>query len=66
MTKLDRIEYNPQVCNGKPVTKGTPIPVSVILDQIAQDESWEDLLKGYPELENEDIRSIENMRLVYL
>ena len=46
--------------------KGTRIPVSGILDQIAQDESWDDLLKSYPELENEDIRPIENMRLVYL
>jgi len=48
------------------VIKGTRIPVSGILDQIAQDESWDDLLKSYPELENEDIRPIENMRLVYL
>jgi uncharacterized protein (DUF433 family) len=57
MTRLDRIEYNPKVCNGKPVIRGTRIPVSVILGQIAQDESWDDLLKGYPELEKEDIKA---------
>ena len=57
MTALDRIEYNPKVCNGKPVIRGTRIPVSVILDQIAQGESWDDLLKGYPELGKEDIKA---------
>jgi uncharacterized protein (DUF433 family) len=57
MTNMDRIELNPKVCNGKPVIKGTRIPVSVILEQIAQGESWDDLLKGYPELEKEDIKA---------
>ena len=57
MTYLDRIELNPKVCNGKPVIKGTRIPISVILEQVAQGESWDDLLKGYPELEREDIKS---------
>ena len=53
----NRIELNPKVCNGKPVIKGTRIPVSVILEQIAQGESWVDLLKGYPELKKEDIQA---------
>ena len=53
----DRIELNPRVCNGKPVIKGTRIPVSVILEQIAQGASWDDLLKGYPELTKEDIQA---------
>ena len=54
---MDRIELNPRVCNGRPVIKGTRIPVSVILEQIAQGESWEALLRGYPELNKEDIRA---------
>jgi len=45
--KIDRIELNPRVCNGKPVIKGTRIPVSVILEQIAEGESWADLVSGY-------------------
>ncbi len=57
LTPMDRIELNPKVCNGKPVIKGTRIPVSVILEQIAQGESWDDLLKGYPELKKEDIQA---------
>ena len=55
--KIDRIELNPKVCNGKPVIKGTRIPVSVILEQIAEGESWSGLLRGYPELEDDDIRA---------
>ena len=30
MAPMDRIELNPKVCNGKPVIKGTRMPVSVI------------------------------------
>lgn len=55
--KIDRIELNPRVCDGKPVIKGTRIPVSVILEQIAEGESWADLLNGYPELEKDDIKA---------
>ncbi len=57
MLDLDRIELNPRVCNGMPVIKGTRIPVSVILEQLAEDESWEHLLAGYPELIRDDIQA---------
>jgi uncharacterized protein (DUF433 family) len=57
MTPFDRIELNPRICNGKPVIKGTRIPVSVILEQIAEGESWNTLLAGYPELKKEDIQA---------
>jgi uncharacterized protein (DUF433 family) len=36
MTIMERIELNPKVCNGKPVIKGTRIPISVISEQTAQ------------------------------
>jgi uncharacterized protein (DUF433 family) len=57
MIPFDGIELNPKICNGKPVIKGTRIPVSVILEQIAEGESWETLLAGYPELKREDIQA---------
>ena len=57
MIPSDRIELNPRVCNGRPVIKGTRIPVSVILEQIAEGEFWEILLDGYPELKKEDIQA---------
>jgi uncharacterized protein (DUF433 family) len=57
MANLDRIELNPRVCNGKPVIKGTRIPVSLILEQIAESESWQEVLNTYPELQKEDIQA---------
>ena len=53
----ERIEINPRVCGGQPVIKGTRIPVSTILEQLAADESWGSLLLNYPELAREDIRA---------
>lgn len=57
MTLLERIELDPKVCNGRPVIKGTRIPVSVILEQLAECESWDEIIEGYPELTKEDIHA---------
>jgi uncharacterized protein (DUF433 family) len=57
MSFLERIELNPKVCNGKPIIKGTRIPVSVILDQIAAGDSWDTIMGGYPELNTSDIQA---------
>lgn len=54
----ERIEIRPRVCNGKPVIKGTRIPVTVILEQLADGQSWDALLKGYPEIMEEDIKAV--------
>ena len=56
----DRIEINPRVCGGKPVIKGTRIPVVVLLDQLAAGESWESILNGFPELTREDLQAAVN------
>ncbi len=57
MSLLERIEIDPRVCNGKAVIRGTRIPVSVVLDQIASGDSWDDIVRGYPELKKEDIQA---------
>jgi len=57
MSFLEKIELNPKVCNGKPIIKGTRIPVSVILDQIAAGDSWDAIIGGYPELSTDDIQA---------
>ncbi|MFP4348484.1 MAG: DUF433 domain-containing protein [Thermodesulfobacteriota bacterium] len=54
---MRHIEINPKVCNGKPVIKGTRIPVSIILECLAEGDTWQTLMAGYPELTEEDIRS---------
>lgn len=52
-----RIEIDPKVCGGKPVIRGTRIPVTVLLELLAAGESWELILSGYPELAAEDIQA---------
>ena len=53
----DRIEINPRVCGGQPVIKGTRIPVAVILEQLAEGQSWDELLRSYPELQRIDLQA---------
>jgi len=53
----DRIEINPRVCGGQPIIKGTRVSVAGILEQLAANESWDSLLRGYPELTRADIQA---------
>jgi len=52
---LDRIEINPKVMVGKPVVKGTRIPVELILRMLSQGISEEEILEEYPHMTKEDI-----------
>lgn len=52
---LNRIVVNPKVMTGKPVIKGTRIPVEQILKLLAQGLSSDDILKDYPHLKKNDI-----------
>jgi uncharacterized protein (DUF433 family) len=42
---------------GKPVIKGTRLPVEIIVEKIAYGETTEDILKDYPFLTEDDIRA---------
>ena len=57
MTVMDRIEINSRVMLGKPVIRGTRIPVELILRKLSEGASEMDLLDGYPRLTREDIRA---------
>lgn len=50
-----RIEINPKIMLGKPVIKGTRIPVYVILNLLGEGYSIEQIIKEYPDLTREDI-----------
>ncbi len=54
---LERIELNPDVMLGKPVIKGTRLPVEIILEKLAFGETEEEILKDYPFLSGEDIKA---------
>ena len=57
MTINDRIELNPHVMMGKPVIRGTRIPVELILRKMSEGASESDLLDAYPRLTREDIQA---------
>ena len=57
MTITDRIEINPKVMMGKPVIRGTRIPVELILRKLSEGATEEDLLDAYPRLAVEDIHA---------
>ena len=57
MTLTDRIEMNPRVMLGKPVVRGTRIPVELILRKLSEGASDADLLDAYPRLTRDDIHA---------
>jgi uncharacterized protein (DUF433 family) len=57
MTITDRIDIDPRVMLGKPVIRGTRIPVELILRKLSEGASEADLFDGYPSLTHEDIQA---------
>jgi len=61
----DRITADPKVLVGKPVIRGTRIPVYVILELLAAGNTRDEILQAYPQLTAEDvIAAIEYASLV--
>jgi uncharacterized protein (DUF433 family) len=54
---LGRIVVDPQVCFGKPVIRGTRIWVSLIVENLAEGVTEDELLVAYPQLTREDLRA---------
>ena len=53
----DHVESNPEVMLGKPVIRGTRIPVELILRKLSEGATEADLLDAYPRLTSMDIRA---------
>ena len=53
----DRIEINPEVMLGKPVIRGTRIPVELIIRKLSEGATEADLLDAYPRLTHADIQA---------
>ena len=51
----ERIEVNPEILLGKPVIRGTRIPVELLLRKLAEGATPEDLLDAYPRLTKQDL-----------
>lgn len=52
-----RIEMNAKVMMGKPVIRGTRIPVELILRKLSEGATEADLLDAYPRLTKADIEA---------
>jgi uncharacterized protein (DUF433 family) len=57
MTITDRIEVNAKVMMGKPVIRGTRIPVELILRKLSEGARENDILEAYPKLCLDDIQA---------
>ena len=53
----DRVVSIPGVVGGKPVIKGTRIPVALILERLEEDTDTKLLFEDYPQLTQEDIKA---------
>ena len=51
----DWIEIHPEVCNGRPVLRGTRIAVQSVLEMLAAGDSVKDVLEAFPSLRREQV-----------
>ena len=53
----DRIVIDPEILVGKPVVKGTRIPVDLVLEYLARNPNFADLFADYPRLTLADVKA---------
>ncbi len=54
---LRRIAIDPKIMLGKPVIKGTRLPVEIVVEKVAYGATLDDLRKDYPFLKEDDVRA---------
>lgn len=58
--KFERITFDPKIMGGQACLRGTRVPVSAILSQVAAGMTPKEILEGFPDLQARDIQqSIE-------
>ena len=62
----ERIEINPAVMDGKPVVRGTRVPVELVLRKLGAGISPEALLVDHPRLTLDDILAAQAFAADYL
>lgn len=53
----ERIVINPEICNGRPVVRGTRIAAQTVLEFLAAGDSVEGVLEEYPTLTRADVQA---------
>ena len=51
------ISINPEICHGKACIRGTRIMVSVVVDNVAEGHSIDEIINAYPSLTPEAVRA---------
>lgn len=54
---LDRITIDPEICHGKPTIRGSRLLVTTVLELLASQMTWQEILTDYPGLEAADIQA---------
>jgi uncharacterized protein (DUF433 family) len=62
----ERIESNPKIMDGKPVIRGTRVPVELILRKLGAGMAVEAILADHPRLTDADIRAAQAFAADYL
>ena len=57
----ERIEINPDILDGKPVVRGTRIPVELVLRKLGAGMSPEAILADHPRLTHDDIHAAQTV-----
>jgi uncharacterized protein (DUF433 family) len=56
MADFTRITFERDIMGGRACIRGMRIPVAIVVSQIAQGASFEEVISEYPDLEEADIR----------
>mgnify|MGYP001556690736 FL=1 len=62
----DRIERNPEIMGGKPVIRGTRVPVETILRKLGAGLTPDDIVADHPRLTADDIHAAQAFAADYL
>ncbi len=62
----ERIEMNPEIMGGKPVIRGTRVPVEFILRKLGAGMAVEAILADHPRLTPDDVRAAQAFAADYL
>jgi uncharacterized protein (DUF433 family) len=62
----ERIETNPDIMDGKPVVRGTRVPVELVLRKLGAGISPEAVLADHPRLTLDDIHAAQAFAADYL
>ena len=62
----ERIEINPQIMGGKPVIRGTRIPVETVLRKLGAGMTFDAILADHPRLTRDDVLAAQAFAADYL